>query len=73
MDEIRVLAPNGMVGTSFPAESFRTGLGWDPHYISVDAGSTDSGPADLGAGHSRYSRRSVYRDRAVEIFVRQPR
>lgn len=62
MDEIRVLAPNGMLGTSFAEESFRTGMDWHPHYIAVDAGSTDSGPVDLGAGTSRYSRRSVYRD-----------
>jgi hypothetical protein len=51
-----------MLGTSFPAASLQTGMSWDPHYIAVDAGSTDSGPADLGAGTSRYSRRSVTRD-----------
>ncbi|SMF56118.1 Protein of unknown function [Xaviernesmea oryzae] len=62
MDETRVLAPNGMLGTSFPEASLQKALGWDPHVIAVDAGSTDSGPADLGAGTSRYSRNSVKRD-----------
>lgn len=62
MDEIRILAPNGMVGTGFPPDSLETGLSWDPHFIAVDAGSTDSGPADLGSGKCRFSRRSYKRD-----------
>lgn len=62
MDEVRVLAPNGMLGTGFPEASLKSGMSWDPHYIAVDAGSTDSGPADLGAGTCRYSRRAYARD-----------
>jgi hypothetical protein len=62
MEEFRLLAPNGMVGTGFPAASLQAGLGWDPHVIAVDAGSTDSGPADLGSGKCRYSRASYQRD-----------
>src|SRR5690554_4866693 len=62
MKEIRVLAPSGMVGTGFPEGSLARGLTWDPHFLAVDAGSTDSGPADLGTGGCRYSRASYKRD-----------
>ena len=62
MDEIRVLAPNGMLGTGFPEASFQAGLEMNPHVIGCDAGTTDSGPADLATGTSHHSARAYYRD-----------
>ena len=62
MTEMRLLAPTGMLGTAFSPAAFETGLSWDPHVISCDAGSTDSGPSDLGTGHCHFSRDSYKRD-----------
>jgi hypothetical protein len=62
MNEVRILAPNGMVGTGYPLDSLKAGLAWDPHVIGVDAGSTDSGPGDLGTGTCRFPRAAFKRD-----------
>ena len=62
MKEIRVLAPTGMLGTGFLETSLQAGLEMDPHFIGCDAGSTDSGPADLATGHCHYSAHSYRRD-----------
>ncbi len=60
--EIRVLAPTGMLGTGFPDASLKAGLEMNPDVIGCDAGSTDSGPADLATGHCHYSAHSYRRD-----------
>ena len=60
--EIRVLAASGMLGTGFPEESLHKGLAMRPHFIGVDAGSTDSGPTDLATGTCRYSEAAYRRD-----------
>jgi hypothetical protein len=62
MKEIRVLAPTGMLGTGFPEASLQAGLEMAPHFIGCDAGSTDSGPADLATGRCHYSAHSYRRD-----------
>lgn len=61
-DEIRILAPTGVCGSGFLESSFETGLGWRPHFIGCDAGSTDPGPSHLGAGHAAFPRQAVKRD-----------
>ena len=48
MTEMRLLAPTGVLGTAFSPAAFETGLSWDPHVISCDAGSTDS---EIGRAH----------------------
>lgn len=60
--EIRVLAPNGAVGTGFKEASLERGLALAPHVIACDAGSTDSGPAYLGSGKAKLSREACKRD-----------
>jgi hypothetical protein len=62
MSEVRVLAPNGCLGTGFKLDSLRRGLGLRPHVIACDAGSTDSGPAALGSGKAKLSREACKRD-----------
>jgi Acyclic terpene utilisation family protein AtuA len=62
MDEVRILAPCGMMGTGFPAASLQTAMTWQPHFMAIDAGTTDSGPMALGSGHCHYSRGSYRRD-----------
>ena len=61
-DEIRVLAPQGMLGYGFPVKSFQEGLLRNPHVLAVDGGSTDPGPYYLGAGISFTDRLGVKRD-----------
>lgn len=62
VDELRVLTPTGMLGYGFPQEWFRKGLGLKPHVITVDAGSTDSGPQKLGLGSMTCSPEAYMKD-----------
>jgi hypothetical protein len=48
MNELRILAPTGILGYGFPAESLRAGMERAPHVIGVDGGSSDGGPYYLG-------------------------
>lgn len=68
--EIRVLAPNGAVGTGFKESSFERGLSLLPHVIACDAGSTDSGPAYLGSGKPKLSRDACKRDLRLLLLGR---
>lgn len=60
--EVRILTPTGMLGYGFPLEWFRKGLEAHPDAITVDAGSTDSGPQKLGLGAMTCSRDAYVRD-----------
>jgi len=62
MDEVRVLAPNGVIGSGFLETSFERGVALEPHVIACDGGSTDAGPAFLGAGEPHFSREGTKRD-----------
>jgi hypothetical protein len=61
-NEIRVLAPLGMLGYGYPLASFQAGLAREPHLIAVDAGSTDAGPHKLGRGVGIVSRAATKHD-----------
>jgi hypothetical protein len=61
-DEVKILAPCGMLGYGYPIESFLNGISENPDAIVVDAGSTDAGPHKLGAGVSIVSKRSMKKD-----------
>lgn len=62
MTEIRVLSATGMLGSGFLESSFARGIALRPHVIACDAGSTDGGPAYLGAGMPFFSPEAVARD-----------
>jgi hypothetical protein len=62
MTEVRVLAATGMLGSGFLEASFERGLALKPHVIACDAGSTDGGPAYLGAGLPFFAPEAVGRD-----------
>src|SRR5689334_641654 len=62
MDEIRILAPNGVCGSGFQESSLEKALTWKPHFIGCDAGSTDPGPSHLGSGNPAFPREAVKRD-----------
>jgi hypothetical protein len=62
MEELRVVAPIGALGYGINAESLKLAMERDPHFIGVDAGSTDAGPYYLGSGGIYMSYNSTKRD-----------
>jgi hypothetical protein len=66
-DEIRILAPNGVIGSGFKESSFEAGLQRRPHFIGVDAGSSDGGPSSLGTGRTGFSRAAIKRDLRIAL------
>ncbi|MFV2053192.1 acyclic terpene utilization AtuA family protein [Aliiroseovarius sp. YM-037] len=58
-DKIRVLVPSGALGLNYDKVALERGLSMTPDIIAIDGGSTDSGPAYLGEGVSKYSRSST--------------
>src|SRR5580704_15522499 len=67
----RVLVPTGALGSGVRADEVDAGLALAPHAIALDAGSTDSGPAYLATGKSKYSREAVKRDLAILMAARR--
>jgi hypothetical protein len=55
----RVLVPSGVLGLGFDEDALWRGVALCPDIIAIDGGSTDSGPASLGTGTSKYSRAST--------------
>src|SRR5467141_3028916 len=66
-DEIRILTPSGMLGYGFPVDHFKMGLALQPHAITIDSGSTDSGPQKLGLGEMTCSREAYVKD--IEVLL----
>lgn len=66
----RVLVPAGALGSGVRADEIAAGLALAPHAIAVDAGSTDSGPAYLATGKTKYSRASLKTDLAILMRAR---
>ena len=59
---MRVVSATGVCGSGFKEASLRAGMARRPHFIGCDAGSTDPGPAPLGAGTTAFPLRSIKRD-----------
>jgi hypothetical protein len=70
-DEIRILTPSGMLGYGFPVDHFKLGLAQRPHAITIDSGSTDSGPQKLGLGEMTCSREAYVKDIEVLLEAQQ--
>ncbi|MFH1440518.1 MAG: acyclic terpene utilization AtuA family protein [Candidatus Omnitrophota bacterium] len=70
MDEIRILTPNGSIGSGFPQGLFEEGMKRNPHAIAVDAGSTDPGPYFLGKGVSISNKMMIKRDIEILLLAR---
>ncbi len=51
--------PSGALGLNYDKAALARGLAAQPDLIAIDGGSTDSGPAYLGLGVSKYSRAST--------------
>lgn len=56
---VKVLIPSGALGLNYDKAALERGLECKPDIIAIDGGSTDSGPAYLGRGVSKYSRAST--------------
>ncbi len=61
-EEVRVVSTAGILGYGFPEDSLAKAMKAKPHVIGCDAGSTDPGPYDLGAGQLHVSRDACKRD-----------
>ena len=59
MIPIKVLVPSGVLGLGFDLEALNYGVKNNPDIISIDGGSTDSGPYSLGSGTSKYSSAAI--------------
>ncbi|GGX03340.1 acyclic terpene utilization AtuA family protein [Streptomyces lomondensis] len=62
---VKVMAPTGMLGAGFPEATIDRGLELGADVISVDGGSTDSGPYYLGSSQPKTTRAAVARDLRV--------
>ena len=68
---VRVLVAAGVLGWGIRADEVEIGLKLRPHAIAVDAGSTDSGPAYLATGRTKYGRASIKRDLSILMDARR--
>jgi hypothetical protein len=62
---VNILVPTGALGAGVRAAHVEAGLALGAHAIACDAGSTDSGPAYLATGQSKYSRDAVKTDLTI--------
>ncbi len=62
MDTVRVLAPSGMLGAGWDHATVERGIALGADVISIDAGSTDSGPYYLGSSMPKTTAKAVARD-----------
>ncbi|MEM8956186.1 MAG: acyclic terpene utilization AtuA family protein [Pseudomonadota bacterium] len=67
----RVLIPSGALGLTFDRDALMEGIANSPDIIAIDGGSTDSGPAYLGAGVSKYSRSSIKDEWRTLVMARE--
>ncbi len=55
----RILIPSGALALDYDRDALARGVAARPDLIAIDGGSTDSGPAYLGRGVSKYARSST--------------
>ncbi len=67
-DTINIIVPVGALGGGVREADLAAGIAARAHGIALDAGSTDSGPAYLATGKSKYSRESFKSD--LRILMR---
>lgn len=67
MKQIRYVSPTGMLGVGFSEDHFRAALTPETAFIGCDSGSTDGGPAYLGANKFFFSRDAIKRDMRILV------
>jgi hypothetical protein len=60
--------PIGGLGGGIREDTFENGLAMKPDVIAIDAGSTDSGPAYLARGMSKYSKQMMKHDLEISVL-----
>ncbi|KAA1422988.1 DUF1446 domain-containing protein [Mumia zhuanghuii] len=66
-DSVRILVPTGMLGAGFAESTVERGIALGADVIAIDGGSTDSGPAYLGASKPKTSAPQVARDLRIVL------
>ncbi|SDF40859.1 Protein of unknown function [Lentzea fradiae] len=61
-ESVRVLTPGGMLGQGWDHATVERGIALGADVISIDGGSTDSGPHYLGSGKAKTTAKAVARD-----------
>jgi hypothetical protein len=61
-DSVGILVPSGMLGAGFSPHTITRGIALGADVITVDGGSTDSGPYYLGAAEAKTTEGAVRRD-----------
>lgn len=64
-DTTNILVPTGALGAGVREQFVDAGIAAGAHAIACDAGSTDSGPAYLASGKSKYSRDAIKTDLSI--------
>mgnify|MGYP001158792465 FL=1 len=67
----KVLIPTGALGITYCKKTLNKSLREKPNIIVVDGGSTDSGPAYLGKGKSKYSRSTTKSEWKTLMIARE--
>ncbi|GAA0253692.1 acyclic terpene utilization AtuA family protein [Cryptosporangium japonicum] len=62
MDRVRIMTPTGMLGAGWDESTIERGLALGVDVITVDGGSTDSGPYYLGSATAKTTAQAVARD-----------
>lgn len=69
MKTCRILMPIGGLGAGIDDDAFANGMTMKPDVIAADAGSTDSGPAYLANGMTKYSKGTIKHDLKVMVLA----
>ncbi|MDR1194709.1 MAG: DUF1446 domain-containing protein [Peptococcaceae bacterium] len=67
MKKCKILMPIGGLGAGINQQAFDNGMAMGPDAIAIDAGSTDSGPAFLATGMTKYARGMIKNDLAIAV------
>jgi hypothetical protein len=67
MRQLSYVAASGMLGAGFQEASLQAAADRNPAFIGCDAGSTDGGPHQLGAGEVVFSRTACERDLRLSL------
>lgn len=62
VDSVRILTPSGMLGAGWDESTIERGLALGVDVITLDGGSTDSGPYYLGSSQPKTTAKAVARD-----------
>lgn len=71
-DSISILVPAGMLGAGFPPETVARGIALGADVITIDGGSTDSGPHYLGTATAKTAEAAVLADLRIILTAAAP-